>query len=163
MPVDEEVIDTSHVSGVLVRGTHGRSQWKAILSKLGQNTTPAKASSFTGITWNTLLPVVLICHAETNPAGSFPPANGGPRTPSSNTFLQSKGITVRFLCGSVTGADTTCPEGEVENKITCTKSFQFALSNSHRPFLAVQLHKSSAEQMPLAWLGCFSSQTFQIC
>lgn len=59
MPVDEEVIDTSHVSGVLVRGTHGRSQWKAILSKLGQNTTPAKASSFTGITWNTLLPVVL--------------------------------------------------------------------------------------------------------
>lgn len=154
---------TSHGSGVLLRGTFGRSQWKAILSNLGQNTTPAKVSSFTGITWSSLLPVVLSCLAETNPADGFPPANGGPRTPSSNKFLQSKGITGRFLCGSVTGADTTYPEGEVETKITCMKSFQFAISTSHRPFLAVQLGKSSAEQKPLAWLGCFSSQTFQIC
>jgi len=81
-----------HVNGVLVRGTHRRCQWKAIFSKLGQNTTSANTSSFEGHQLPFLLSVSLICRQETNWADTFPLANGGRRTPSSDTSFQSKGI-----------------------------------------------------------------------
>lgn len=80
------------MNGVLVRGTHRRCQWKAIFTKLGQNTTPANTSSFKG--HQVAYSSVCFTHlpSRENRADAFPLANGGPRTPSSDTSFQRKGI-----------------------------------------------------------------------